>query len=180
MSLAMLGRTQQDGILPAALSCAIASSRRFTTDALPSMPLEHQSETANSRLPVASLKWQLLNLSGGEHQLLAGSRDRIDSRNEIGGPLIDGVPEEAYLVGNRRNCGGLYYRRAVHRRLQGQRLRLAPCFTSRQWRRNHDVLPIQPLPLVRIMGWSIATSVTARARKNPPAIAKRVRGSSPS
>lgn len=94
------------------------------------MPLEHQSETVSSRLPVASLKWQLVNLGSGEHQLLAGNRDRIDPRDEIGCRLINEVPDAAGLLGSGRDCGCLYCGRAVHRRLQGQRLRFSYLFSD--------------------------------------------------
>src|SRR5450631_3933027 len=92
---------------------------------LVALPVEKWGNTAKSRLAVTSLKWQLLNFGGGEQQVVGCDAHGIDSHDQIGGGLINGASNGA--VGKSRNCGWLYYRRAVHRRrLQGQR----PGFSS--------------------------------------------------
>ena len=64
------------------------------------LPVEDSSKTASSRLPITSLKWKFLNLGDGEKHVLDGDGDRIHSRDEIGGVLIQDVPDAACLIGN--------------------------------------------------------------------------------
>src|ERR1022692_324987 len=80
------------------------------------MPLEHQSKAASSRLTIASLKWEFLNLSGGEQQVFGGKGNRTDSRDEIRSDLINSVPDGA--VSNSRSCWD-WCRLGVHHRLLG-------------------------------------------------------------
>ena len=64
------------------------------------MPVEEWSNTANARLAVTSFKRLLLNLGGGEQQVVERDTDRIHSRESISGSLIYDVPYEAGVLGD--------------------------------------------------------------------------------
>ena len=74
------------------------------------------------------------------------TEDRIHSRDEIGGGLINEVPDAACLVGNEQELRVLVQQACCPSSTPTSTPRLAPCFASRQVRLNYDVQLIQPLP----------------------------------